>query len=260
MPKGFDNASKDYDKEFTFSKIGKAQRNRVYSYISPIISTSKKLSILEINCGTGEDAIKFAKLGHDVFATDASREMIEIANAKTGLSNLLFDVLDINLIQPDKFNQKFDLIFSNFGGLNCLSKNQLHIFLNKCVSLLKPNGNLILVIMSKKCLWETLYFYSKGKFRASKRRNTNSLVKVNVHGELIKTWYYNPKDIVSLTEKLFVVKNLKPIGIGIPPSYLENSFLTKGFVFKLLIAFEKLLGFAALAKYADHFIIELEKR
>jgi len=260
MPKGFDNASKDYDKGFTFSKIGKAQRNRVYSYISPIISTSKKLSILEINCGTGEDAIKFAKLGHDIFATDVSSEMIEIANAKTNLSNLQFDVLDINQIKPDEFNQKLDLIFSNFGGLNCLSKDQLHVFFNKCVSLLKPNGKLILVIMSKKCLWEIFYFFLKGKFKTAYRRNTNNPILIDVHGELIKTWYYNPKDIVSLTEKLFVVKNLKPIGIGIPPSYLENSILTKGFVFKLLVSFEKLLGFAALAKYADHFIIELEIR
>jgi SAM-dependent methyltransferase len=260
MPKGFGSASISYDKNFTFTKIGKAQRNRVYSYINPIISNSKKISILEINCGTGEDAIKFAQLGHKVLATDVSPEMIEIANAKINLNNLQFEVLDINLINPEDFVQKFDLVFSNFGGLNCLSKDQLKIFFSKCVPLLKPQGKIVAVIMSKKCLWGIFYFFLKGKFITAKRRNTTSPIVIKVHGEPIKTWFYNPKDIVSLTEKLFVIKFIKPIGISIPPSYLENSFVTKGIVFKVLVNIEKLLGLSALAKYADHFIIELEKR
>ena len=260
MPKGFDNASKDYDKTFTFSKIGKAQRSRVYSHINPIISSPKKLEIFEVNCGTGEDALKFANLGHKVLATDSSSEMIALANSKTSLENLQFKVLNINSIVVTGFNSKFDLIFSNFGGLNCLSKEQLHIFFNTCVSLLKPDSKLVLVIMSKKCLWENIYFYLRGNIKKAKRRNTNEPLLVNVHGELIKTWYYSPKDIVSLTKKLFVVKAIRPIGILIPPSYLENTFITKGFIFKMLVNIEKLLNFSFLANYADHFIIELEKR
>ncbi|HMC01749.1 MAG TPA: class I SAM-dependent methyltransferase [Flavobacteriaceae bacterium] len=260
MPKGFDNASKEYDQEFTFSKIGIAQRDRVYTNINHLILNQKKLSILEFNCGTGEDAIKFAKLGHEVLATDISSQMIEIGNSKAQMNNLNFKVQDINLIKPEDFNQKFDLVFSNFGGLNCLPKEQLAIFFNNCFPLLKPQGKLVLVVMSKKCLWEIFYFYLKGKFKSANRRNTNNSIEINVHGTTIKTYYYNPKDIVSLTKKLFVVKNIKPIGIMIPPSYLENSILTKGIIFKMFINLEKLFSFSALAKYADHFIIELEKR
>ena len=260
MPKGFDNASKDYDRAFTFTKIGKAQRDRVYFFIDSIILKSKKLSILEINCGTGEDAIKFAKLGHNVLATDASEEMIKVAKSKTNMNNLIFDVLDINLMHTYNFNQKFDLVFSNFGGLNCLSKEQLDIFFKTIVSLLTSRGKLVLVIMPRKCLWEKLYFFLKGNIQNAKRRNTDFPIAVNVHGVSINTWYYNPKEIISLTEKLFAIKNIKPIGISIPPSYLENTFLTKSFILKLLIALENILGFEVLAKYADHFIIELEKR
>jgi len=40
------------------------------------------LKVLEINCGTGEDAVKFAHTGACRFATDASAGMIEKAKEK----------------------------------------------------------------------------------------------------------------------------------------------------------------------------------
>ena len=68
MLNDFDIASTQYDAIFTFSNIGKAQRGMVFKYLNPLINQSKKLSVLELNCGTGEDAIRFAKLKHDVIA------------------------------------------------------------------------------------------------------------------------------------------------------------------------------------------------
>jgi ubiquinone/menaquinone biosynthesis C-methylase UbiE len=78
----FDIASINYDNTFTFSNIGKAQRNRVFKYLNPLIKKRKKLSILELNCGTGTDAITFGNLGHNVIATDISQEMINTAALK----------------------------------------------------------------------------------------------------------------------------------------------------------------------------------
>ena len=82
MTEDFDIASAQYDTAFTFSKIGKAQRKMVFKYLNPILTQRQKLSILELNCGTGEDAIRFAQLGHHVLATDISEGMINVAKAK----------------------------------------------------------------------------------------------------------------------------------------------------------------------------------
>lgn len=257
MPDDFDVSAKNYDKVFTFTNIGKAQRKQVHKFINKTICQNKKLSILELNCGTGEDAIYFSKKGHKVLATDISEEMIKVAKSKN--NNICFLQQDINTITSKIFTEKFDLIFSNFGGLNCLSNSQFELFLQKSVTLLKPNGKLIMVVMPKHCLWEFIYFSIKGKFKKANRRNTNSVVIANVNGEKVSTWYHNPKEIVSLTEKLYVLDMIKPIGISIPPSYLESSFLSKKPFINILTTIEKLLSNKFWAKYADHYLIEFTK-
>ncbi len=260
MHNDFDIASQHYDSVFTFSKIGKAQRRIVFKYLNPILNQDKKLSVLELNCGTGEDAIQFAKQGHEVIATDISEGMIAVAKSKLKLDNLNFLVQDINTITTTSFKNKFDLIFSNFGGVNCLSKTQLTSFVEKSVNLLKPNGRLILVIMPKHCLWERLYFSLKGNFKKAKRRQTTKPVIANVDGVEVKTWYYNPEAIVELTKLKYSKEKLKPIGLAIPPSYLEDSFLAKKPVLSILKFLDTILTGAFFSKYADHFLIQLKKK
>ena len=177
MRSDFDVAAPQYDDIFTYSNIGKAQRKLVFKYIHPIIKQDKKLSILELNCGTGADAIEFAKLGHQVIATDISAGMIAVANAKSHPENLQFQVQDINTLTKDSFGEKFDFIFSDFGGINCLSHEQLQTFFKTAAELLTPNGKLAIVLMPKNCIWERLYFTLKGDKIKATRRNTDESVK-----------------------------------------------------------------------------------
>ncbi len=257
MPNDFDVSAKNYDKVFTFTNIGKAQRKQVHKFINKTICQNKKLSILELNCGTGEDAIYFTKNGHKVLATDISEEMINVAKSKN--NNICFLQQEINTITSKTFQKKFDLIFSNFGGLNCLSKSQLELFLQKSSKLLNPDGKLLLVLMPKHCLWERFYFLLKGKHKKAFRRNTNKAILANVDGIQVQTWYYNPKEIVSLTEKLYVLGMVKPIGISIPPTYLEPFFSKRKSLLKILIKMERLLSNRFWAKYADHYLIEFTR-
>jgi len=52
----------DYDQIFTESLIGRAQRNAVWKILNRTFS--EKDNILELNCGTGEDAIHLASRGY----------------------------------------------------------------------------------------------------------------------------------------------------------------------------------------------------
>src|SRR5690606_17409846 len=149
----FDEISEQYDEHFTFSPIGILQRKVVIDYLMPIIN--KRTSILEINCGTGHDAIILAPLVRDYLATDISKSMIKIAEEKKNnknLNNLEFKTTDINDIYPT-LHSKFDVLFSNFAGLNCLSQNEISLFSNKILPYLNQNGRLILILLSKKCIW-----------------------------------------------------------------------------------------------------------
>jgi len=258
MTENFDIHAKNYDTVFTNSQIGKAQRDRVYHFLDRFVFTEKKLNILELNCGTGEDANYLTQLGHQVLATDISSEMIAVAKNK--FPDINFKQLDISKITSETFSEKFDLIFSNFGGLNCLSKSQLKSFISVSETFLKPSGKLVLVIMPKKCWWERFYFSIKGDFKKAKRRNTQQSVLVNVEGNQIPTWYYNPKELVSLTKRNYILNSINPIGIAIPPSYLESFFSNKKGLLKMYILAEKLFANRFWAKYADHYLIVFQEK
>ncbi len=258
MNASFDKAAVNYDEAFTNSEIGKLQRNLVYKQLSKQLDSIE--TILEINCGTGKDAIWFAKQNYKITATDISPKMIEIAKGKGTFDNLSFVTTGINSIATSFEYKKFDLIFSNFGGLNCLPKSELEKFFINSAALLSEKGKLVLVIMPKNTLWEQFYFLAKAKFSSVFRRKKECLL-VDVDGEKIPTYYYNPKDIVNLAKHDFELVDQKPIGFFVPPSYLEPYFKNKKGVLGVLNSFEnQIKNWAFLSKYADHYIITLQRR
>lgn len=259
MQASFDRAAKNYDQTFTNTNIGQLQRNLVYKHLSHLLPTEPK-NILEINCGTGEDAIWLAKKNHKVVATDISQKMIAVAKTKEANRNLNFLQADINTISGQFKNERFDVVFSNFGGLNCLRNDELSHFLKNVSTILSEKGKLILVIMPKHTLWEKIYFVLKGKFRTAFRR-TKKVAFANIDGINVPTYYYNPKDIVSLSKVNFENSTSKPIGFFIPPSYLEPFFKNKKGLLKFLNLLEsKIRNWSFLSKYADHYLIVLHKK
>jgi 2-polyprenyl-3-methyl-5-hydroxy-6-metoxy-1,4-benzoquinol methylase len=260
MKADFDNAATNYDSTFTNSAIGKAQREVVYSHLSKFLKNNISKTILEINCGTGEDAIWLAKQNFQIVATDISEKMILIAKNKEKLPNLTFERLNINEIGKPFGDEKFDLIFSNFGGLNCLSKEELNLFFENVSNLVSEKGHLVLVIMPKNTLWESFYFLAKAKFSLAFRRKKESVI-ANVDGEKVNTFYYNPKDIVNLSGNDFEIISIKPIGFFIPPSYLETFFKNKLKLLSILKNLDTAIkNCSFLSKYADHYLIVFQKK
>lgn len=260
MKADFDTAAQNYDTTFTNSVIGKLQRELVYHQFSKVVNDHNPKTILEINCGTGEDAIWLAEQKIEVIATDISSTMIEIAKSKSVVENLTFIQTDTNQIVTDFSSKNFDLIFSNFGGLNCLSLSEMTAFFKNVAQILSAKGHLVLVIMPKSTLWEQSYFLIKLDFKNAFRRKKEYTI-ANVDGEKVTTYYYNPKDIVNLANANFEIKLMKPIGFFIPPSYLEAFFKNKPNWISFLNTLEqKVKNKSYLSKYADHYVIVLEKK
>ena len=260
MKADFDQAAADYDVTFTHSVIGKLQRDLVYNQLTSLLSNNNISNILEINCGTGEDAIWLAKQGFNVTATDISEKMISIAKTKESQNSIAFIQADINDLSVYFPTQKFDLIFSNFGGLNCLSEIQLELFFKNASQLLTEKGKLALVIMPRNTLWEQGYFLIKGNFKSVFRRKKDSVI-ANVDAEKVITYYYNPKETLTLADYYFEFKQQNSIGFFVPPSYLEPFFKNKPRLISLLNILErKITPYRFLAKYADHYLIAFEKK
>lgn len=261
MKAGFDAAALGYDREFTHSPIGILQRQRVMRYLNRLLGT-KPLKILELNCGTGEDAIELARQGHEVVATDVSEAMLQVARSKSagmGLGKLSFEKLDLNRPEEFQYNGNFDLIFSNFGGLNCIDESALRSLASFSNELLVPEGSLVAVVMPTSCLWERAYYLLKGN-RAKAFRRSSGFTVADVNGSEVDTWYYDPSHIRQFFQQYFKEVRNRPIGFWIPPSYLNHAMKGRAVFLEMLGRIEDTTGdLTLLSRYSDHFYIELRK-
>ena len=251
----FDQISKSYDNNFTQTIVGKRQRSNVWNYLRKTFSQGKPLNVLELNCGTGEDALFLAQLGHHVLATDVSHSMLTQARNKVqnaGLENKLeFEVLDIR--EPHNLNRQFDLIFSNFGGINCLNPTSLKNLTSFISRHLGSGGHCILVIMPQNTLMEKWYRKSKGTAHVFEARKDPKGLEVRVGKQTVTTFFHNANAIQNNFKKF---KTINTMGIGYIPSYFNNSRFIK-----IFLRLDKVFSWIKLSpNLSDHYLIHLVKK
>jgi ubiquinone/menaquinone biosynthesis C-methylase UbiE len=261
----FDIAAETYDEDFTRSRIGQLQRKRVWQLLMPLLqSFERPLNILEINCGTGEDALALAQMGHKVIATDASEKMIIKANQKMAGAlpaggPLKFIHCSFSGLHNQGFEEPFDLVISNFGGLNCVDKKAIRALSQKLADLTTADGKLFLVVMGSSCLWEAAYYIMKGNFRKAFRRRQRS-VSFRLKEQYMQVYYYAPGRLNKLFHPAFSFFQKYPVGLFIPPSYLETTFTKRAQLLKTLHRWENKFGWPALSFLADHYCLILNKK
>ena len=259
----FDVLAQNYDVEFTTSRIGQLQRNRVRFFLTALLNKmNRPLKILEMNCGTGEDALWLASLGHTVTAADASAVMIDKAKTKlqqtASLPGVQFFQCPFHELANEFKNERFDLVFSNFGGLNCIDSTAMTILSKDLSSLLKENGELFFVIMAKYCAWEIGYHCLKAKFTIALRRIKKQTDFI-IDKTMMPVYYYSPGTVRKLFSQQFNYENKKPVGIFIPPSYLEYHFKAREKQLQRLNRWEEKCSLEAFAAFADHYCISFTK-
>ncbi|HEY0066061.1 MAG TPA: class I SAM-dependent methyltransferase [Flavisolibacter sp.] len=262
-PAAFDILAPAYDEQFTRSLVGNCQRASVRRYLQSFLQGQGSLSILEINCGTGDDALWLSSLGHNVIATDASPEMIAVAKSKLPPEENVsaqFITCAFEDLSTRFHDQQFDLLFSNFSGLNCLSPGELERTGRSIAALVKPGGSLAVVVFGKHTFWEMLWFLPRLQFGSAFRRWTSRAVPVILKENIIQDVYYYPVKKVSRVMKDFRMVDKRPVGLFVPPSYLEGSMRKRPRFFRWLKRREEHWGRASfLAAGADHAYLLFKK-
>jgi len=211
-----------FDTLYSSDSVILYKRKRVRDHVAQWLPSNS--NILELNAGTGDDAIFFAQQGHTLHATDISAEMQRLLSEKVNLHNLQSSITHELRSFTDLENLfcqgPYDMIFSNFAGLNCTRK--LPEVLRSFDSLLKPGGFVTLVMLPKFCLWEFLLLF-RGKFRTALRRFSGpNGAKAHLEGEYFRCWYYNPSLIRRELNDSFDVVGLEGLCSLVPPSYLQG--------------------------------------
>ena len=257
----FDAVADAYDDTFSNSAIGILQRTRVRTFLQAFLK-AKSGKILELNCGTGVDAVWLANQGFSVVATDISAQMVAVTAQKIAKSESRIQasalVCDMNNLKSLSLSD-VGMVFSNFGGLNCLSASELSDLDQNLQDIIKPQGCFVAVVMGRYCWWETLYFSVKGNWKSAFRRYQKTPVSAVLDAHTtVDTWYYSPSEFNQFFPT-FKVEALYPIGFWIPPSYLEPFFNRRPRLLKALYFLERWSNFKLLASASDHYMVVLRK-
>jgi ubiquinone/menaquinone biosynthesis C-methylase UbiE len=217
----FSTQAKIFDQLYSRNKIIEYKRERVRSHLKKFIKSGN--FVLELNSGTGEDAIWLAHQNCKVHATDIATGMLEILQQKIkneALDNLITqEICSFTALENLQQTGPFDVIFSNFAGLNCTG--DLNKVLASFSGLLKSKGIVTLVILPQFCLWETLLIF-RGKFKTATRRLFSKNGRnAHVEGHSFKCWYYNPSYIIKHLKNDFKLLSIEGLCTLVPPSYIE---------------------------------------
>lgn len=248
-----------FDQLYTGDRIIQYKRQRVREHI--LQSLLPEQSMLELNCGSGEDALFFADHGFRVHATDISEGMLNVLKNKMEGKSGKITIEQCSFTELELLKNKgpFDYVYSNFGGLNCTC--ELHRVLHSLNHLLNPGGMVTLVIISRFCLWETLLLL-KGKLKTAFRRFFSAKGrKAHIEGKYFKCWYYSPSFIKKHLKDHFEFLALEGLCTLVPPSYMEGFAEKHPSLFDFLTKKEdKLKAAWPWNRIGDYFIISFRKK
>jgi SAM-dependent methyltransferase len=251
----FDSVADSYDLKFTRTTIGSLMRDAVWRRLAVRFAPGSR--VLEMNCGTGEDALWMAQRGVSVLATDISPLMLRVAESKLSgrageaavrFQQLAWEQLDTLEDGP------FDGMLSNFGGLNCV--HDLRAAARSLAGKLQKGAIAMLCIMGPTAAWEWGWFLLRGKPAAAFRR----LQRRGVNWSGIQVHYPS----IAATRRAFAPEfrmvRVCAVGALLPPPYTEQWTDRHPRLLGALNRMERRCEAVwPLPQLADHYLIEFKR-
>lgn len=218
--RAFSKQSIHYDATDTANPVLADLRKQVHDHVAAFLPP--RSTILELNAGTGIDAAYFAAGGHTVLATDLADGMIAQIQKKI-TDHDFHGRLTCCQLSYDQLHRlegkKFNYVFSNFGGLNCiddLSRVGRHL-----PPLLTLGAYLTWVIMPPVCPWELAGFltgHGAKAFRRFQHQGTLSYLE----GEYFKTYYHSCRTVRRALGPSFRLVKAEGLAALSPPPHRDD--------------------------------------
>jgi len=232
-------------------------RQKVYDHVIDRLPTGSR--ILDLACGTGTDAFWFAEHGYSVHGIDISDGMLVRAREKARQRGLETRATFEHLSYTDlgKLDQnQFDCVFSNFGGLNCVS--DLKLVADQVRPLLQSKSFVIWALMPPFCLWESAMLL-RGRFRLATRRYSGSST-VHKEGLVYPVYYYTPGQVAQAWGRDFQLKSVRALSVITPPATNKDFALKRPGLFQFLSRIDDALEARYPFKYwGDFTIVTLQR-
>lgn len=231
-------------------------RNKVYDHISAAVPPGSYL--LELNAGTGLDALAMVRRGYRVHATDIAPGMVAAIRAKIKsegvdgrLTTQQCSFTELEQVQGGPF----DAIYSNFGGLNCIA--DLSAVTRYFPNLLRSGGCVTVVIMPPICPWELLL--TPKDFRVGTRRLHRQGTVAQVEGVSFQTWYFTPQQVRQAFGPRFRQVQLKGLSVLTPTADNKSFARRHPRLFRALVALDNRVSqWPPFNGWGDFFILTME--
>ncbi|MBA2611891.1 MAG: methyltransferase domain-containing protein [Bacteroidetes bacterium] len=255
----FNAQSSKFDAITTSNPMEVLYRDIVRKHVLSFASRGQNM--LELNCGTGLDAVFFAENGLIIHATDNADGMLEQTVLKIKSKNLenKISTQKCSFNELDKINagKQFDQVFSNFGGLNCAE--DMHQVVKQLDPLLNKKAMVHFVLIAPVCLWELAAAF-KGRFKYAIRRLSKKGAHSHLEGHYFTTYYYSASYIKKSFGQNYEMLQIRSLGCFLPPTFKEH-FPKKwpnlfGFLKKIELSVNTLWPFNRIG---DLYIITLKK-
>ncbi|HZO90941.1 MAG TPA: methyltransferase domain-containing protein [Chthonomonadaceae bacterium] len=262
----FDQMAVEYDLLFTYSRIGTLLRQAVWRRLDVRFLPGDR--ILELNCGTGEDALHLAQRGVQVLATDVSAEMVLLARQKIRQAGMaanvevrrmaieeISDPFSALQLMAQNEHAAFDGALSDFGGLNCA--RNLPQVAEGLAACLRPGAVALLCIMGPLCPWEWGWYLLHGQPGKAFRR----LRRGGVPWRGLTITYPSIRAVCHAFAPHFRPLRVGAIGALLPPTYAEGwAARHEGLLARLDRWERRLETLPPFPLLADHYLLELERK
>jgi len=252
----FDERAAGYDADFTNTPLGSALRTLVWARLDRLFTGAQR--VLDLGCGTGEDAVYLAARGTRVLGLDASAAMVRTAQEKARqrgcAARAEFHCLPVEGLGSALPGEVFDGTLSNFGALNCVQ--DLAAVSANLAARLTPGARLLWVLMGRHVPWEWGWYLLRGDGRRAWRR-----LRQSTDWRGLRIAYPHPGEVRRLLQPHFRIDAVRPLGVALPPSYAAGWLNQRPRLLRALLRVEESAqGQPGLAYCADHYIIEATRR
>jgi SAM-dependent methyltransferase len=260
--RAFDGVAARYDRSNTDNPILCAMRERMWRAVDAMVPRGAHL--LDLGCGPGADAERFARLGYRVTAIDWSEAMVEEARRRVAAAGCAdrVEVQRLGIHELDRLAPPagvFDAALSNFGPLNCVV--DLRAAAQMIAARLRPGGVLVASVIGRLCPWEIALYATRGQWSRAMLRFRRGMIAVPLEARTVWTQYYSPREFeAAFTSAGLRRVALRALGVLTPPPYLDAFARRHDVLVSALERIEdRVAGWPGVRSAGDHFLIALRK-
>jgi ubiquinone/menaquinone biosynthesis C-methylase UbiE len=257
----FDSVAADYDGPRGNNDLIQEMRSEMWRWLDATFPSASRL--IDLGCGTGLDAVRMAKLGHRVIATDWSPLMVQRTRDRATTEGLTHQVeaLEVGSHELHRLDATgtYDGMYSDLGPLNCVP--DLSAVSRECARLLAPAGKLVFTVIGRVCPWEMAHYIARGRWHRAAVRFARNTVPVGMNKHTIWTRYYTPREFYRAFEQQFTLEHYRGLCVFAPPPYLTSVRNNHPRLHQRLWRLDRLTaGWPGVRSAGDHFLIIMKRR